>query len=146
MGCSGALGALDRGWEAAAAAVDGEQKLRRRCGEVWCSGEEMAVEMQMRESKRECVGSSRTCSGSSRRRGHAGEGASKPAGVMAARAAAARRGEARREPARGGKRRRRCWGGTWREDRRRGGGRCAAHGRRGRRGRAKKKTEEEDWR
>jgi hypothetical protein len=55
---------------------------------VWCSGEEMAVEMQMRESKRECVGCSRTCSGSRRRRGHAGAGSGKPAGVVAARAAA----------------------------------------------------------
>jgi hypothetical protein len=66
VGHGSALGALDRGWEAAAAAIDGEQKLRRRSGEVWCSGEEMAVEMQMRESKRECVGSSRMCSGSRR--------------------------------------------------------------------------------
>jgi hypothetical protein len=37
---------------------------------VWCSGEEMTVEMQMRERKRECVGSSRMCSGSRRRHGH----------------------------------------------------------------------------
>jgi hypothetical protein len=40
VGCSGALGALDRGWEAAAAAVDGEQKLRRRSGEVESSAKE----------------------------------------------------------------------------------------------------------
>jgi hypothetical protein len=110
VGRGSALGALDRGWEAAAVAVDGEQKLRRRSGEVWCFGEEMAVEMQMRESKRECMGSSRTWSGSRRRCGRVGAGAVKPEGVVAARAAAARRGEARREPARGGKRRRRCWG------------------------------------
>jgi hypothetical protein len=146
VGHGGALGALDQGWEAAAAAVDGQQKLRQRSGEVWCSGEEMAVEMQMRESKREFVGSSRTCSGSRRRCARTGAGAGKSAGVMAARAAAARRGEARREPVRGGKRRRRSWGGTWREERRRGGGWCVAHGRRGRRGRPEKKTEEEDWR
>jgi hypothetical protein len=101
----------------------------------------MAVEMQTRESKRECVESSRTCSGSRRRRGHARAGAGKPAGVVAARAAAARRGEARREAARGGKRRRRCWGGTWREGRRRGGSRCVAHGRRGRRGSGAEKIE-----
>jgi hypothetical protein len=98
VGRGGALGALDRGWEVAVAAVDGEQGLRRGSDEVWCSGEEMAVEMQTCESKRECVGSSRTCSGSRKRRGHAGAGAGKPAGVVAARAAAARRGEARREP------------------------------------------------
>jgi hypothetical protein len=40
VGRGGALGALDRGWEAAAAAVDGEQKLRRRSGEVESSGKE----------------------------------------------------------------------------------------------------------
>jgi hypothetical protein len=89
----------------------------------------MIVEMQTCEIKRECVGSSKMCSGSRRRRGHVGAGAGKPAGVVAARAAAARRGEARRELARGGKRRRRCWGGTWCEERRHGGGRCTAHGR-----------------
>jgi hypothetical protein len=118
--CSRSTGLV---WEAVAAAVDGEQELRRRPGEVESSKEEMAMEMQTRGSKRECVGSSRMCSGSRRRHGRAGAGAGKPAGVVAARAAAARRGEARRGPARGGKRRRRCWGGTWCEERRRGGGR-----------------------
>jgi hypothetical protein len=49
----------------------------------------MAVEMQTRESKRECMGSTRMCSGSRRRHGHAGAGAGKPARVVAARAAAA---------------------------------------------------------
>jgi hypothetical protein len=89
VGRGGALGALDQGWEAAAAAVDGEQKLRRRSGEVESLGKEMAVEMQMRESKSECVGSFRTCSGSRRRLGSAGAGAGMPAGCVAARAAAA---------------------------------------------------------
>jgi hypothetical protein len=40
VGRGGALGALDRGWEAAEAAVDGEQELRRRFGEVESSGKE----------------------------------------------------------------------------------------------------------
>jgi hypothetical protein len=145
VGRGGALGALDRGWEAAAVAIDGEQKLRRRSGEVWCSGEEMAAEMQMRESKMECVGNSRTCSGSRRRCGRAGAGAGKLVGVVAARAATTRSGEARREPARGGKRRRRCWGRHVARGKVARVQQCAAHGWRGRRGRAKKKTEE-DWR
>jgi hypothetical protein len=113
---------------------------------VESSGKRRVVEMQTRESKSECVGSFRTCSGSRRRLGRAGAGAGKPAGCVVARAAAARRGEARGEPARGGERRRRCWGGTWREGRRCGGSRSSAHGWRGRRGRAEKKIEEEDWR
>jgi hypothetical protein len=101
---------------------------------VESSGKRTVVEMQTRESKSECVGSFRTCSGSRRRLGRTGAGAGKPAGCVAARAAAARRGEARGEPAQGGERRRKCWGGTWREGRRRGGSRSSAHGLRGRRG------------
>jgi hypothetical protein len=61
VGHGGALGALDRGWEAAWAAVDGEQKLRRRSGEARWSGKEMAVEMWVRELKKKCIGSSRMC-------------------------------------------------------------------------------------
>jgi hypothetical protein len=38
VGYCGTAGALDRRWEAAAAAVDGEQELRRRSGEVKSSG------------------------------------------------------------------------------------------------------------
>jgi hypothetical protein len=45
VGRGGALGAVDRGWEAAWAAVDGEQKLRRTSGEARWSGKEMAMEM-----------------------------------------------------------------------------------------------------
>jgi hypothetical protein len=45
VGGGGASRALDRGWEAAEAAVDGKQELRRRSGEVESSGKEMAVEM-----------------------------------------------------------------------------------------------------
>jgi hypothetical protein len=57
------------------AADDGGQGLQRRSSEVRWSGKELAVEMQSRESKRECVGCSRMCSGSRRRRGRAGAGA-----------------------------------------------------------------------
>jgi hypothetical protein len=89
VGCRGAAQALDRGWGAAAAAVDDEQKLRRRSGEVRWSEEEMAVEMWVWEGKRESAGSSRICSGSRRRCGHARAGAGNPAGVVAARVAAA---------------------------------------------------------
>jgi hypothetical protein len=45
VGHGGALGVLDREWEVAAAAVDGEPRPRRRSGEVESSGEEMIVEM-----------------------------------------------------------------------------------------------------
>jgi hypothetical protein len=139
VGGGGVSRALDRGWEAAEAAVDGEQELRRRSGEVESLGKEMAVEMQTRESKSECVGSFRMCSGSRRRFGRAGAGVVRPAGGMVAQAAVARRGEARRRPARGGERWRERWGSTWRRGKRRGGSRSSAHGRRGRRGRAEKK-------
>jgi hypothetical protein len=60
-GSRGALGALDRGWEAAWAAVDGEQKLRRRSGEARWSGMKRAVKMWVRGRKRKCIGSSRMC-------------------------------------------------------------------------------------
>jgi hypothetical protein len=68
VGRGGALGALDQGWQAAAAAVDGEQKLRRRSGEVECSGRGKAVEMWVRKYEREGTGSSRMHFKS--RRGH----------------------------------------------------------------------------
>jgi hypothetical protein len=44
VGCRGAAGVLDRDGEAAAAAVDGEQWLRRRSGEELRSGKGNAVE------------------------------------------------------------------------------------------------------
>jgi hypothetical protein len=59
VGEGDAVCALDRGWEAAWAAVDGEQKLRRRSGEVRWLGKKMAVGMWVRECERECIGSSR---------------------------------------------------------------------------------------
>jgi hypothetical protein len=37
VGLGGAVCALDRGWGAVVAAVDGELKPRRRSGEVWWS-------------------------------------------------------------------------------------------------------------
>jgi hypothetical protein len=127
-------------------ADDGGQRLRRRSGEVWCSGEEMAVEMQTRESKRECVGSSRMCSGSRRRRGRAGAGAGKPARVVVARAAVVRRGEAGAGQREAGKAAGKTQEGTWHDLERREGGRCAAHGRRGRRGVGQRKQRAEGWR
>jgi hypothetical protein len=96
VGCGSAARVLDRGWEAAAAAVDGEPRQRRGSGEAWSSGERKAVEMQARDSKSEFVGSSRTCFRSRRRHGRAGVAAGKPAARVEARAAAARCGGARR--------------------------------------------------
>jgi hypothetical protein len=75
VGRGGAAGALDRGWEAAEAAVDGKPGLRRGSGEVGCSGKGKGVEMQSRKSKSGFVGSSRTCSRSRRRHGRAGAAA-----------------------------------------------------------------------
>jgi hypothetical protein len=69
VGCGAALGALDRGWEAATAAVDGEQNLWRRSGEVESSGRGKAVQMWVWECKSGFMGNSRTCSGSRRRHG-----------------------------------------------------------------------------
>jgi hypothetical protein len=60
VGHGGAAGALDRGWEAVAAAVDGELRQRRGSGEVGCSGKRKAVEMHVCERKSESMGSSRT--------------------------------------------------------------------------------------
>jgi hypothetical protein len=72
VGHGGAARALDRGWKAAEAAVDGKPRLRRGSGEVGCSGKGKAVEMQACESKSGFVGSSRTCLRSRRRHGHEG--------------------------------------------------------------------------
>jgi hypothetical protein len=44
VGRGGALGALDRGWEAAWVAVDGGQRVRRRSGEELRSGRRNAME------------------------------------------------------------------------------------------------------
>jgi hypothetical protein len=79
VGGGDAARALDRGWEAAAAPVDGEPRQRQCFGEVWSSGEREAVEMQARDGKSEFVMSSRTCFRSRRRHGRAGATAGKPA-------------------------------------------------------------------
>jgi hypothetical protein len=59
----GALGALDWGWEVAVAAVDGEQKLRRRSGEVESSAKErgeqngrVQVQEQVHEELQDVLG------------------------------------------------------------------------------------------
>jgi hypothetical protein len=121
VGDRGSAGALDRGWEAAEAAVDGEPRQRRGSGEVWSSGKRKAVEMQVRECKSEAVGNSRMCFKSRKRHGGQEQVLSSSAAHVEARAAAARCGGVRRGPARAGKRRAGCWSGTWREERRRGG-------------------------
>jgi hypothetical protein len=46
VGHGGAARALHRGWEAVAAAVDGEQELRQGSSELGSSGERKVVEMQ----------------------------------------------------------------------------------------------------
>jgi hypothetical protein len=76
------------------AADDGSQRLRRTSGEVRWAGQRKVSKMGVCKCKSECVGSSRMCSGSRRRRGCAGAGASKPAGGVAARAAVERQEQA----------------------------------------------------
>jgi hypothetical protein len=134
VGGGGASRALDRGWEAAEVAVDGEPRLRRGSGEVESSGKRKAVKMHVCERKSKSVGSSRMCSRSRRRHHCMGVAAGNRREAWWLGATAARRGEAGRGPARAGKQRRGCWGGTWRRGKRRGGSRCSAHGRQGRRG------------
>jgi hypothetical protein len=119
--------ALDRGREAAAAAADGKPGLRLGSGEVESSGKRKAVKMHVCERKSESVGSSRMCSRSRRRHGHAGAAAGNRQVAWWLGATAARRGAARRGPARGGERRRGCWGGTWGRGKRRGGSKCSVH-------------------
>jgi hypothetical protein len=101
-----AVGVLDRGWEAAGAAVDGEQELRRSSGGASRTGRRKAVEMQVRECKSEFVKSSGTCFRSRRRHERAGTAAGNRRDTWHTRAAAARRGGVGRGPARGGERRR----------------------------------------
>jgi hypothetical protein len=103
VGRGSALGALDRGWEVAAAMSTASRSCGR--GPVrWRARERKWHEMQTRESKSECIGSFRMCSGSRRRIGRAGAGAGMPMGCVASRAAATRvlgrhvaQGEAARE-------------------------------------------------
>jgi hypothetical protein len=58
VGGGGATEALDQGWEAAEAAVDGEQELRRSSGKASCTGRRRRSRMGVRECKSESVGSS----------------------------------------------------------------------------------------
>jgi hypothetical protein len=69
VGCGGATGALDRGWEAAEAADNGEQELWRSSGKASRSGRRKRSKMAVRECKSESVGSSGTCFKSRRRHG-----------------------------------------------------------------------------
>jgi hypothetical protein len=68
VGGGGATGALDQGWEATEAADDGEQELRRSSDEASRSGRRKAMQMWVRECKRDCTGSLGMCFKS--RRGH----------------------------------------------------------------------------
>jgi hypothetical protein len=63
MGGGGASRALDRGWEAAAVAVDGEQELRRRSGGLESSRKREVSKMGVCKCKSKFTRSSRTCSG-----------------------------------------------------------------------------------
>jgi hypothetical protein len=77
VGCGGATGALNRGWEAAEVADDGGQELRRSSGEAWRAERRKRSRMGVRECKSESVGSSEMCFKSRRARAVA----SKPAGA-----------------------------------------------------------------
>jgi hypothetical protein len=121
VGGGDAAGVLDRGWETAEAADDGEQELRRSSGGASCSGRRKAVEIQVREYKSEFVESSGTRFKSRRKHSKPEQVLASSAACVAAQPTAARRGGARRGPAEAGKRRARCWSGTWRGQERRGG-------------------------
>jgi hypothetical protein len=121
VGGGDAAGVLDCGWEAAEAADDGEQELRRSSGGASCPGRRKRSKMGVRECKSESVGSLGTCFKSRRRHGEREQVLASSAARMAAWATAARRGGARRGPAEAGKRRARCWTSTWHGEERRGG-------------------------
>jgi hypothetical protein len=106
VGGSSATEALDQGWEAAEAAVNGEQEIRRSSGKASRTGRRRRSRMGMHECKSESLGSSGMCFKSKRRHGEREQ-------VLAS--SAARCGGAGRGPAPGGERRARCWSGTWRE-------------------------------
>jgi hypothetical protein len=103
VGGGSATGALDRGWEAAEAADDGEQELRRSSGDAWHSERREAVEMQVREGKGEFVGSSGMFF-KFRRHSERKLLLASSAARVAAWAVVARRGGARRGPSEAGKR------------------------------------------
>jgi hypothetical protein len=69
VGGGGASRALDWGWEAVEAAVNGKQELRRRSGEVESLGKRLVSKMGACKCKSKFTRSSRTCSGSRRRHG-----------------------------------------------------------------------------
>jgi hypothetical protein len=69
VGGGGATEALDQGWEAAEAAVDGEQELWRSSSKMSRSGRRTRSRMGVRECKSESVGSSGMYFKSRRRHG-----------------------------------------------------------------------------
>jgi hypothetical protein len=140
--CGGdATGVLDCGWEAAEAANNGEQEVRRSSGGASCSGRRKRSRMGVRECKSESVGSSGMCFKSRRRHGEREQVLASSAARVAARATAVRRGGARIGLAEAGKRWARVLEGTWREVERHGAAGAQENGRRGRRGRARRRIE-----
>jgi hypothetical protein len=89
VGSGDVAGVLDCGWEAAEAANDGEQELRWSSGGASCLGRRKAVQMWVRECKRECTGSSGMRFKSSRRHGEREQVLGSSTARVAARAAAA---------------------------------------------------------
>jgi hypothetical protein len=101
VGCCGAARALDRGWEAAAAAINGELRLRWGSDEVESSGRRKVGKMGVCKCKSEFTRSSRTCFKLRKRHGERGQELASSAARVEARAVAARHGGAgagQREP------------------------------------------------
>jgi hypothetical protein len=69
VGCGSVTGAPNRGWEAAEAADDGGQELRRSSGKAWRSERRKRSRMGVRECKSESVESSGMCFKLRRRHG-----------------------------------------------------------------------------
>jgi hypothetical protein len=92
VGRGGAAGALDQGWEAVAAAVNGELRLRQGSGEVESSGRRKVGKMGVCKCKSEFTRSSKTCFKSRRRHGERGQELASSTVHVEARAAAARCG------------------------------------------------------
>jgi hypothetical protein len=146
VGRGGAVCALDQGWGAAVAAVDGEPKSRRRSGEVWWSEQERMSEMCVCKRKSECARNSRMCSGYKRRCGGAGAGAGTPAGGCGSSGDGDATWGKQGRPARGREGGGKVGEGIWLGAVRRGGGGGAAQGRQERRRRIGQRTEEEEGR
>jgi hypothetical protein len=126
----GAAGALDRGWKAAGAAVDGEPRQRRSSGEStraelqreYSSGGRKERQCDVVECVKEVERDSWASFKAKRSMAQVEQLLASSAARVAARATAARRGGAGRGPARGG-----VWR-AWHEERQRGATGARAHG------------------